>query len=42
MHNKSDGDNDDDEPMMRCSDRHSLSTGWRSSLRSSFERRGEA
>jgi len=47
MHSESDDDDDgdDDEPVRERwddSDSNSSSTGWRSSFRSSFQRRGEA
>jgi len=45
-HNESGDDDDDEDGLVRerwdDSDRDSLSTGWRSSLGSSFQRRGEA
>jgi len=45
MHSESGGDDDHDELVrerLDDSDRDSSSTGWRSSLGSSFQRRGEA
>jgi len=47
MHSESGGGNDDDEPVKERwddsdRDRDSSSAGWRSSLGSSFQRRGEA
>jgi len=46
MFSESGGDDNDDDELMReiwnDSDRGSSSTGWRSSLESSFQRRGKA
>ena len=45
MHSESGDDNGDDEPVRERwddSDRDSSSTGWQSSFKSSFQRRGEA